>query len=398
VLACCAAGPSGRLAAQQVNLNEWLNQRIDSAVAARLATRDGAKQAAVPVASGSDASLVDRAAMPDVVGISLTLPDAPASGSVPSTTALSLSGTAYGLWAFLKGAGLTDTRFYLASKAARRIGISAAFDTNDSLGTTGLVQVKALVLDRGNPLTGAQGIGSALGKAGRAFGALKEGVQDLLFERVGKPRGQELPDFVDALAQPEVFANVLAAAGPEGLALIDRAILRSVAAFEGLRQQVGSAVAAARSRPELALGLTAQTSGTFADQLRLLLIFDYQARSSLDFTVNAGYEHVRARGLITERTRFQLASQLLFRLTPDTHLEGRGPVSLTVGSSVAIDTRDGRRNVAKLQARLLIPIGEGINVPVSATWANRTDLIDEARVKGQVGCTIDLGQILAAAL
>jgi hypothetical protein len=37
-------------------------------------------------------------------------------------------------------------------------------------------------------------------------------------------------------------------------------------------------------------------------------------------------------------------------------------------------------------------------VPVSATWANRTDLIDEARVKGQVGCTIDLGQILAAAL
>jgi hypothetical protein len=254
VLACCAAGPSGRLAAQQVNLNEWLNQRIDSAVAARLATRDGAKQAAVPVASGSDASLVDRAAMPDVVGISLTLPDPPASGSAPATTALSLSGTAYGLWAFLKGAGLTDTRFYLASKAARRIGISAAFDTNDSLGTTGLVQVKALVLDRGNPLTGAQGIGSALGKAGRAFGALKEGVQDLLFERVGKPRGQELPDFVDALAQPEVFANVLAAAGPEGLALIDRAILRSVAAFEGLRQQVGSAVAAARSRPELALG------------------------------------------------------------------------------------------------------------------------------------------------
>ena len=50
----------------------------------------------------------------------------------------------------------------------------------------------------------------------------------------------------------------------------------------------------------------------------------------------------------------------------------------------------GTDTIGKLQAKLKIPIAEGIDLPISVTWANRTELIDEHEVRGQFGFTFDL--------
>lgn len=90
------------------------------------------------------------------------------------------------------------------------------------------------------------------------------------------------------------------------------------------------------------------------------------------------------------------ANRCPWRLTPDNSLTGRSPLSFALAGSGGIDTKSSDNNILKLQAKLLLPIAEGINVPLSATWANRADLIDEARINGQVGFTFDVAQILSA--
>jgi hypothetical protein len=392
----CVAVLAAPLPAQQ-GLANWLNARIDSLVAARIAQRDGAKTPDIPALSASDAALVDRAALPDIVGISLTLPGQPASRTGPQPSATSISGTLYSLWALLKGSNALDQSFYLRSPFARRFAVSATFDT-DSLGkTTGLVQAKIVILDRGNAVAAAAGaLAGPLAHATAAYGRLVDSVQMILFRRVGEPRRRQLLPFINLLSDSAGFAQVLSLAGPPAVDAVDAAIAQELGSFEELRDGVSAAVEAARARPQLAIGVTAHTSASVASQARAVLILDYRARQSLDLTFNAGLEHLRAIGPLPQHTRVAVAGQLLLRLTPDRGMSGRGPVSFTLAGSGAFDTKSGNQNVFKIQARLTLPLAEGVSVPVSTTWASRTDLINEDHVRGLVGFSFDLGQVLGA--
>jgi hypothetical protein len=48
------------------------------------------------------------------------------------------------------------------------------------------------------------------------------------------------------------------------------------------------------------------------------------------------------------------------------------------------------------QAKLTIPVkGSGVKLPVSLTFANRTELIKEKEIRGNVGITYDLDMLFA---
>ena len=49
------------------------------------------------------------------------------------------------------------------------------------------------------------------------------------------------------------------------------------------------------------------------------------------------------------------------------------------------------------QAKLNIPIRNGLSLPLSVTYANRTELIDESEVRGNFGITFDLDKLFALA-
>jgi hypothetical protein len=129
-------------------------------------------------------------------------------------------------------------------------------------------------------------------------------------------------------------------------------------------------------------------------QTRVVGILDLLARRSLDFTVNAGLEHVRPDGPGDDKVRFEVATQVVLLLSPDNRLQGKAPPSLAVsGSGRFAEEEEG---LWRVQARLLLPLAEGFNVPISATWASRRELIEESRVIGQVGFSLDTSQILSA--
>jgi hypothetical protein len=51
-------------------------------------------------------------------------------------------------------------------------------------------------------------------------------------------------------------------------------------------------------------------------------------------------------------------------------------------------------HIGAAQAKLAVRLGEAIKLPVSVTWASRKELIDESEIRGQVGFTFDLDQLL----
>ncbi|HMZ80088.1 MAG TPA: hypothetical protein PLL06_10345, partial [Acidobacteriota bacterium] len=58
--------------------------------------------------------------------------------------------------------------------------------------------------------------------------------------------------------------------------------------------------------------------------------------------------------------------------------------------------KDRSRDTAIGQVKLTIPVkGSGVKIPISVTFANRTELIKEKEVRGNIGITFDLDSIFA---
>jgi hypothetical protein len=50
-------------------------------------------------------------------------------------------------------------------------------------------------------------------------------------------------------------------------------------------------------------------------------------------------------------------------------------------------------SIGIVQGKLSIPIANAVKVPISVTWSNRTELIKESDIRGQIGLTLDLDAV-----
>lgn len=105
---------------------------------------------------------------------------------------------------------------------------------------------------------------------------------------------------------------------------------------------------------------------------------DWQVSAKLDFPLN---------GILgVTRSRFTLAG-LFMRLEQPALGFPVAVNGITVGDS---------GNLGFFQARLEVPVGDsGFAIPISMTFATRTELIDESRIRGNVGMTLDLDKLMA---
>ncbi|MCP5114675.1 MAG: hypothetical protein GY953_27925, partial [bacterium] len=63
----------------------------------------------------------------------------------------------------------------------------------------------------------------------------------------------------------------------------------------------------------------------------------------------------------------------------------------------AAEVLDTKGSIWIAQAKLSFPIGKsGVSIPLSVSWANRTELIKANEVRGQFGFTFNLDQILSS--
>ena len=69
-----------------------------------------------------------------------------------------------------------------------------------------------------------------------------------------------------------------------------------------------------------------------------------------------------------------------------------------LGAQVLVNTVpvSTKGNIGLAQAKLTIPTkSAGVSIPVSVTWANRTELIKEKEVRANFGLSFDLDKIFA---
>jgi hypothetical protein len=127
----------------------------------------------------------------------------------------------------------------------------------------------------------------------------------------------------------------------------------------------------------------------------------------LDFTGNASVTIFNKRPTDADAKRlkdFSFALQLDKRLNDtmglgDSTLSFAGKFERVMSNAVALDGTvlpNTKGDIAAGQVKLTIPLGEtGIKLPLSFTFANRTELVREKEVRGNFGFTLDFDTLFA---
>jgi hypothetical protein len=74
-------------------------------------------------------------------------------------------------------------------------------------------------------------------------------------------------------------------------------------------------------------------------------------------------------------------------------LSGRGPVTFDLATEG--DWMTKAKPTYKEQIKIKIPIAGGIDLPISVTFVNRNNLINERNVVGKFGFTLDTARLIS---
>jgi hypothetical protein len=66
------------------------------------------------------------------------------------------------------------------------------------------------------------------------------------------------------------------------------------------------------------------------------------------------------------------------------------PGSGIVLPAEAVSLLDTKGHIVIFQSQVAIPVGQTLKMPFSVTWSNRSELVKEKDVRGQIGMTLDL--------
>jgi len=118
-------------------------------------------------------------------------------------------------------------------------------------------------------------------------------------------------------------------------------------------------------------------AGIVANQLR-----DLQASFQLDMPVNTSFPKI-GNVVATLSGKYE-------------HIPSDSLVGMVSGITPITSDATLRGNLEIGQAKITFPVkGSGVSIPLSVTWANRTELIKEHEVRGNIGITFDLDTIIA---
>lgn len=143
-----------------------------------------------------------------------------------------------------------------------------------------------------------------------------------------------------------------------------------------------------------------------SDTSNLRLIYERNTFFDMDLTLNASLSFFHKKPISTDVKRlkdFNFALQLdkPFSFTgkgdKNALLTFAGKYQRLDGDAVALDGTvlpNTKGDIAVGQIKLMIPIYKGIRFPVSATFANRTELVREKEVRGNFGLTFDIDTLL----
>ncbi len=406
-------------AAHAQGLTNWIQQRRIAVLVARAEQNDvTVKQTESPATASGSSSLVDQSSTADLVSAALNFAGVGGGDAETGDGAKTISFTAYSLLAAAGGFDPLDPVRYNANRSWRRLSFTAGTSDKESvyaLKYTFINRRDAQNLTNLQPLLDAvsQNVGDVSNLVTRYILTTPDVIErlsnqpnmredvKLLAVATWGPQGNLIPPTGDVNAIQRfqnAQVNVLRALNDErvldaifeadNLQEIDDIIEASSASFEALQKATDKVIENINAKPQLALTATHKQVADAADGFVAELVYDQgMPGTNMLITANAGYQ--RTEGDTTAAIDFfRFAGQLRIPLG------GAGSRRFLDFAAEANNKND--EDVFKVQAKLTLPITTGIDFPLSITWANRSDLIDEKEIRGLIGFTLDYAQLLKA--
>jgi hypothetical protein len=394
--------------AQTQDFTDWVYKRLEIASQAAVAATSPTKQVETPSIAEDSTSLVDQSDAPDLIGLALQFFNL-GGGSDASPASITVS--AFTLRTAILGTDPMRPEVYAAGRNWRRFSVSVGRQARDVVAgrdESDLVGVKILAWDRRDP-TSPSNVALLQGTirnsgTGQQVAQAIDALLDLISSRLAPRFGEtDLDVFIAKHLGKDTHAATLEQLTPAELEEIDRLLVERVApAMQSAMSEQQKLVKRLRLAPQLAFSYQAKLADdTGDDEHAWQGIFDYGVVNRLNLSVNAGMSRIN-RALLDDEMVVRLSAEFQFRLTGDSsNLAGllRTRTPLTISVAVASAWHGEGEDIHKAQVKLRIPLPgplKGVSLPVSVTVANRTELIDERDVRGQLGFTIDFSKFQQA--
>ena len=390
------------------NLDAWINCRMERIAAARINQRDGSKQAEAPAATSGSTTLVDSPAAPDLGGLFTNLASLSGiSSSTANTTPFTFSTSGYALISAVNGKAL-DPHFYNANRDWRRFSFTIGHEDNDDSGDgpANIFGGKFLLYD-GRDATNPRNqhsiatVREALKTAAVNFAQVSGDIVDYLFKTLGPAfnldvtSAQDKVKFLNNQLSSASLANTVGMLKDDQIAHIDNEIIANRVDPEvQFSDAAVKAIEDIRRAPQLGLNFTSKIRPHLpVDDYRLELTWAYGIYRRLDWTANLSYDYRNFTDVGADTRGGRFANQFEYQITSEKNLK-REPVKIALSGEG--DWKTSVSSTYQVSGKLTLPILQGIALPISVSWANRTDLISQSFIRGNFGLTVDVSKLVAA--
>jgi hypothetical protein len=401
----------------KASIDGWLSCRLERTAAAKINQKDATKQSETPALSAKSTSLVDRPVAPDLGAFAMDLASVSGLNSDNANgTPFVFTTSLYALISAQNGRAL-DPSFYNQNKNWRRFSFTLGREDNDDTndGPANIFGGNILLINGKDPTNSRNytpncpvgshtpicEVSKALKDSTVNFAKTRQQVNLYLFQELGpKLLG---PGFIpDDPAQKTQFINnqlsdanaagVIDSLSQDEVAHIDTILGQYVEQEAQLQKTVKNAIETIRKGPQLALNFSSKIRPHKpVDDYRLELTWDYGLVKRLDWTANISYDYRNFTAVGADIRGGRFANQFEYQFGSSVLHD---PFKLAVSAEGKWQTKTSSTYV--VQGKLTIPVMDGISLPLSASWANRSDLIKESYVKGNFGLSFDVAKLLGA--
>lgn len=359
---------------------------------AQVAQKNNTNQTQLPSISVNSPSLVDQSSASDLVGVGLNLIGVGSSSKSPNTTSTSATVSAYALRAALSAQDPLQTEYYNANSDWRRLFITLGVDYpqqgSGAEAERGVIVGGKFLLYNERDIT-----------KDPAFGRK---VEDML-EPVGVSRATALknPVLMDALKQALCSRTDGEFVDESKLNLdaIDETLKKPAVTASQYQSKAADLVKEVNNRPQVAIEfLTTQRKGQAANDYMGVLTGNLGWQSDLGFadsialTMNGGYDF-KDQPMAKDSQGGKFGAEIrLFQASKE--LDRRVPWTV----SIAGDGKWMTNTTPEYRAQgvFTIALFNGVDLPLSVSWANKSEFVQESQVIGNVGFTVDIAKLAAS--
>ena len=165
--------------------------------------------------------------------------------------------------------------------------------------------------------------------------------------------------------------------------------------FVRLRKATRELIKDIREKPQFSLAFqTLNREQMGDDEYKFEAIYEQALSRRVGFTFNGAFNYVDKKTIGGDTRGGTAAAQFQFQLTPENSLVSKSPLMLYLAGDGK--WMSGAAPIYNAQAKVKLPITDGIDIPFSLTYASRTEMSNESDVKAQVSFTVDSAKLFRA--